>query len=63
MMVEGFPDLPTNYFGKLTSYTFALISHIIDPLHKLGVSLSSTLIHRDVPFKYYYRTTMCDSVR
>jgi hypothetical protein len=55
-MVEGFPDLPTTYFGKLTTYTFALISHIVDPLHKLGVSYSSPEFNESemptIPFNF-----------
>lgn len=60
-MVEGFPDLPTTYFGKLTTYTFALISHIVDPLHKLGVSYTS-IIYKETKVLYYFSSQAAPGV-
>ncbi|CAB3374838.1 Hypothetical predicted protein [Cloeon dipterum] len=37
-LIYGFPDVPTTYYGNLTTYAFALVSHIVDPLHKLGAA-------------------------
>ncbi|KAF4514100.1 UNVERIFIED_CONTAM: hypothetical protein B566_EDAN019019, partial [Ephemera danica] len=35
-MIKGFPDFPTTYYGKLSTYAFSLVSHVVDPLHTLG---------------------------